>query len=120
MTWAIIALLQIIAGASVPSGQCKSTATTIQMEQCLKKELDVEEQRLTRVEKTVHDDLSAPNRSLFTTAAETWRTYRNQECNAVYAESADGSIAATALLGCKIELTKSRRSLLGRIYMIEK
>lgn len=117
MVWAIIVLLfKLHAASPVRIESCKNAQTTLEMEQCLQHEFEAAQRRLQETEARVRTKLSPANLKLFTAAAATWRAYRDQECQSVYAESAGGSIASSALLGCEIELTDGRRSLLTRIY----
>src|SRR6185437_8174889 len=104
MTWALMIAVFYLHTVPVMRVQpCKNARTTLETEQCLQREFEAEQRRLEQTEARVRAKLSPPNQALFTAAATTWRTYRDQECHSVYAESAEGSIAASALLGCKIE-----------------
>ena len=78
-----------------------------------------EERRLVAAEKKVRDQLPDSARTHFDSAAAVWRTYRERECKAVYRANSPGTIAASSLVGCQIELTKARRSLVIRIYGVE-
>jgi uncharacterized protein YecT (DUF1311 family) len=99
---------------------CSSARTTLDTEQCLKRELSADSAKLTTFEARVRKDLSPTTASAFDSAASLWRSYRDQECRGVYMANSGGSIAGSALLGCKIELTTARLAYLRKVYTTAK
>ena len=69
-------------------------------------------------ESKIKRDLTAAPVEVFQTAAQQWRNYRDAECRAVFEASDGGSIAGSALLACKIEITEARRRFVQRAYAI--
>lgn len=117
--WSVQAVSQILLGMSAGVNQFEKARTTVEMEQCLRQELTREERRLGAAEKNVRGQLADSTRAAFDSAAAVWRTYRDRECRAVYRAHSSGTIAASSLVGCQIELTKARRSLVIRIYGVD-
>jgi uncharacterized protein YecT (DUF1311 family) len=117
--WSVLVASQLLLGVSAGANQCDKARTTVEMEQCLRQELAGEERGLAAAEKKVRDQLPDSARAPFDSAAAVWRTYRERECRAVYRANSSGTIAASSLVGCQIELTKTRRSLVIRIYGVE-
>jgi uncharacterized protein YecT (DUF1311 family) len=99
---------------------CSSAHTTVQLEQCLQRNLAQEDTLLKRSETRVRRSLTEPAKAPFDSAAALWRVYRDQECKAVYSDYTGGSIAASQFAGCKIALSKARRSSLRLVYMADK
>lgn len=102
------------------TSDCSAARTTLQLDQCLQRTLAREEALLKRSEERVRRSLTDPAKAPFDSAAAVWRTYREQECKAVYSDYSGGSIAASQLAGCKIALSEARRNSLKRIYMTDK
>lgn len=98
---------------------CTRAHTTVQMEECLKAQLVQEDASLEASERRLRKRLSPAALQKFDSAATTWRAYREQECRGVYEASTGGTIAASSLLGCKIELAKGRRLLILKVYPTE-
>jgi uncharacterized protein YecT (DUF1311 family) len=118
MTIIVLLSAGVALGDSVP--QCKTAHTTVEMEDCLHQELSAESRKLGVWESRVRNQLAQGALAPFDSAARAWRSYRDKECRAVYVASSDGSIAESAALGCKIELTDARLRFLGQLYNLDK
>lgn len=119
----IAAMLVLLLGAPLQrdtTQACDAVHTTVQREDCLRSELTREEGLLRKEERRVRAALTRPALAEFDSSATSWRTYREHECKAVYRDYSGGSLAASELAGCQIELSKQRRLLLNRIYMVNK
>jgi uncharacterized protein YecT (DUF1311 family) len=102
-----------------PTGNCTHQRTTAESEQCLQAELAREDSLLAAREEHLRKLLSARAVKRFNSAAITWRHYRDEECRGVYEANSQGTIASSALLGCKLELAKQRRLAVSKIYFAE-
>ena len=96
------------------SPSCPGT-TTPQVEACLQKALETDEQTLaaylgaarSRIRRNAGSDVAAIAEA-FDASQTAWRTFRDTECNAVYQYWREGTIRGARLIQCRARLTKQR------------
>ena len=120
MIWVFLTALGLATFPLPLQQTCDAARTTVEMELCLQTKLKAQDSLLLSIETQVRARLPAAARGHFAKATARWKDYRAEECNAVYAESAGGSIAVSAMLGCKITLTKERVAALRQIYPLNR
>jgi uncharacterized protein YecT (DUF1311 family) len=115
-TMSLLSLALALAFAPQRAAPCKEARTTVELNNCFQRELDKEEQRLNTREAQVRGWLGRTGSARFDSAATAWRDYRERECRSAYFSYDGGTMAGQALLQCKIDLSKSRRTFLGQLY----
>lgn len=98
---------------------CTKALTTIDVNQCMQKELLVAQKTMdTYLAKSIehysHDEVSANS---ITKSQEAWLKYEEEHCNAVYDTWRDGTIRGTMVLECKLELTHQRTKVLWQSFL---
>lgn len=102
------------------AGACDKARTTAQIEACLQRELTQAERRLAGAESEVRRVLTGRALAGFDSASRAWRAYREAECRAAYDAAEGGSVAASSLLGCKVELTQARSRFVRKAFLPDK
>ena len=96
--------------------QCADTSsTTRSMETCAQKELAELSDTLARVEATIEKVHGPTGLAGLRSAASSWRSYRDLQCEWVYQSYDGGSMRGLAAIDCEIRLTRERIAFLRTV-----
>lgn len=108
-------LLLILQVAFSPP-QCEEARSTVEMEECLERELSSLDTRLReRIEK-IAERMSPRQRVLFDRAQRGWVLFRDLQCESEAAQYEGGSIAGVATLQCHVHRSRTRLEELASLY----
>lgn len=98
---------------------CTKALTTMDVNQCMQKELLVAQKTMDiylakSIERYSQDEVSIKS---ITKSQEAWLKYREEHCNAVYDTWRDGTIRGTMALECKLKLTHQRTKVLWESFL---
>lgn len=114
MSMLILALtLQLVA----VSGPCDNAQNTVELEDCLTRELDSLNLEIREVVSRIEERFPSRKRVLFDRAQRAWTLYRDLECESESAEFEGGSIAGVAALQCHLSVTEARLTELRDAYL---
>jgi len=118
MSMLILALtLQLVA----VSGPCDNAQNTVELEDCLTRELDSLNLEIrevvSRIEERFEERSWYRRRVLYDRAQRAWTLYRDLECESESAEFEGGSIAGVAALQCHLSVTEARLTELRDAYL---
>lgn len=100
--------------------QCHEARTTVELTECLSRELRTEEERLAELESQLLDQGSPREKMLRQRAQTAWSLYRDLQCEAEAEEFQGGSMAGVAGLQCRLRLTVVRRSDLATALAVQR
>ncbi|RYV01964.1 hypothetical protein SOPP22_11995 [Shewanella sp. OPT22] len=98
---------------------CDKAWTTIDINRCMSKDLNVAEQKMDKYlskSKERYSEDSVILKSI-DEAQNKWLEYRNSHCGSVYDVWRDGTIRGAMSLGCKLELTHQRTKVIWAAYL---
>lgn len=98
---------------------CKNTATTVEMNVCISKELEVAEAHLARYLAKSHERYD--NKPAITDALDQsqqdWLVYRQSHCDSIYTIWSDGTIRGAMFGECMLKVTKQRTHQIWEDYL---
>jgi uncharacterized protein YecT (DUF1311 family) len=89
---------------------CDDARTTLEINECVARQVDQAEADMNRyldAAKKAHAE-DGVTISALEEAQKAWELYRDSHCDAIYALNREGSIRASQMLSCKLELTRQR------------
>jgi uncharacterized protein YecT (DUF1311 family) len=97
---------------------CDSAETTLDMRVCLGIDLRTAQLRLTLVSDTIREKLPDSLDVGFDKADKDWKSYVASECSAAESWYFPGTMTPLVAIGCQLDLTEQRVSMLRSLYSI--
>jgi len=107
----------IVATGTVAKAQCDQAKSTLQINECLAKELKKADAELNRVYRLALKDLQADDAALLRKSQRAWIAYRDAQCEAERALWGGGTGGPAAWMNCKSELTSQRTAEIKNTYL---
>ena len=118
---AALALMGLMAGAGAGGKDDCPGPTTLEINNCMARELDRAQAELHRYVMAAGKRLRQEDQAVavggFDKAETSWTAYRDTECDAVYAYWSEGTIRNAMELGCKIKLTREHTHAIWRLWL---
>ena len=111
----LVALFAFATGA-VTGAQCEDAKTTLQINECLAKELKKADAELNGVYRSTMKKLEGADAALLRKAQRAWLVYRDAQCEADRALLDGGTGGPAAFMSCKLELTRKRTAEIQNTY----
>lgn len=106
----------ICATGNVAKAQCEDAKSTLQINECLAKELKKADAELNSVYHSFVKRLEPDDAILLRKAQRAWLGYRDAQCQAEHALWGGGTGGPAALMNCKLELTRQRTTEIQNTY----
>ena len=103
----LLAFLTLVTGNAVKA-QCENAKSTLQINECLTKELKKADAEVGRLYDLTMKKLQPDDAALLRKAQRAWLAYRDAHCEAEYALWGGGTGGPAARMSCKLELTRER------------
>lgn len=114
----LIAVMGCGVGASgVSTGsvvQCDESRTTLELRQCLDREIATAEGRLAELDVSIRAQLSPQQVAPYENASRAWRLFRDLDCEREASLVEGGTMASVVALECVLQLTGERVEVLER------
>jgi uncharacterized protein YecT (DUF1311 family) len=111
MSWhgrAFVLVFFVFATGTPARTQCEEAKSTLQINECLAKELKKADTELSKVYHTIEKKLEPDDALLLRKAQRAWLAYRDAHCDAEHALWGGGTGGPAAWMSCRLELTRQR------------
>jgi len=111
----------LVISSSINAKDCEDAMTTLEINQCVKADMDRAEVQLQEVFKSVLErhNHNTVLLALLNESQRHWQVYRSSYCDALYQRWISGSILNIQALSCEMDLIRQRIKLLKTDFLLE-